>query len=98
MEFPGSPVSSGPVEHQQGRSGCARAAVFPLALLLYVSAGDEKAHACFWSKEDDRQEEEKCAALVTLAKPILVSPIPRHFAKPSQGKGATWRTSKVIWQ
>lgn len=49
-------------------------------------------------KGDDRQEEEKCAALVTLAKPILVSPIPRHFAKPSQGKGATWRTSKVIWQ
>lgn len=35
---------------------------------------------------DDGQEGEKGVAWVTLDKSILVQPIPRHFAKPSQCK------------
>lgn len=60
------------MEYQQGRSSCARAGVFPLALLLYVLQEMKRPMLASGPNGDDRQEEEKCAALVTLAKPILV--------------------------
>lgn len=60
------------VEYQQGQSSCAHAGVFPLALLLYVPQETKRPMLASGPNGDDRQEEEKCAALVTLVKPILV--------------------------